>query len=182
MALAAMVACAPRSRIVERFPARSATLAEHPAPAGGAVARFVVVSRGVRYQRVRDGFGCTAGEVPGLDVIRAQSGPRWEAHVYLQMQGRAQPVGEADGLRLANARGGSTGMRTREAAEAGAADGEVQACWSADGSRLAFRMAHPAAMGHTAWTRVAWTPAPQVFRYVGPAADCAAALTQPEQL
>jgi hypothetical protein len=177
-----MVACAPRSRIVERFPARSTVLAEHPAPAGGAVARFVVVSRGVRHERVRDGFGCTAGEVPGLDVIRAQSGPRWEAHVFLQVAGRPLPTEEPDGLRLANARGGSTGMRTREEAERGAADGEVQACWSADGSRLAFRMFHPAAMGHTAWTRVAWTPAPQVFRYVGPAADCAAALTQPEQL
>ncbi len=178
-----MVACAPRSRIVERFPARSTVLAEHPAPAGGAVARFVVVSRGVRHERVHNGFGCTAGEVPGLDVIRAQSGPRWEAHVFLHDAGARSPWGRLTGCASPTHAADRPGCaRAKRPNGAGAADGEVQACWSADGSRLAFRMAHPAAMGHTAWTRVAWTPAPQVFRYVGPAADCAAALTQPEQL
>lgn len=146
------------------------------------MARFVVVSRGVRYEKIRDGFGCTSGEVPGVDVIRARDGAQWEAHVFLRVEGRAMPAGDPDGLRLANARFASTGMRTREAAETAAADGDVQACWSADSTRLAFRMAHPAAIGANAWTRIAWTPEPRVYRYVGPAADCAAALTQPEQL
>lgn len=168
--------------MVERFPPRATLKAEYPAPARDGVARFVVVSRGVRYEKVRDGFGCTSGEVPGMDVIRAEDGPRWEAHLYLRVEGRAQPEGDPEGLRVANARGGSTGMRSRESAEAGASDGEVQACWSADGTRFAFRTFHPAAMGANAWTRVEWAPAPRVLRYVGTSPDCAAALTSPERL
>lgn len=175
--LLAMVACAPKTRVAERFPARAELVRDVRAPSGGGLARFAVVSRGVRYERVHDGFGCVQGEIPTVGVLAAKHGARWEAHLYLRFVGRATPPGDDEGLRVQNARGGSTGMRTREDAIAGARDGEVQACWSADGTRFAYRTHHPAGLGSNAWTRVEWSPVARATRLMGRVAGCEAALT-----
>lgn len=154
-----LVSIKPKSRVAERYPDAVRSLGKFPSPGGQSIASFVLVSNGVRHEKIRDGFGMVPGEIPMPGVLRARRGDTYEAWVFVRFSGAPELAPDHDwhrvephGFRVRVV----TSHLSREDAEARATRGRLEVAWRADGTRCVYRFVDEGVWPQSFWSRAEW--------------------------